>query len=161
MDPKISLFAALVVVWLGIRQQQGRSLRPTSLCILPVLTLAATVNIINPSLLEDPFDVVVMSLALASGGVIGIIRGMLTRLQIDSATGRLVVQGSVTGFVLWLALIIARISLKYLMGDTNSSFYSGADLLGAVSIVMLLGSISGQRFCWFYRYFQMTRYSLR
>ena len=152
------IMLALVVgllLWVMFQQITTRRYSLGKLWIIPLALGIYTYVNFNPDLLNDPADMGLIIGALLIGGLAGLARGALNKVQLDRTSGQLVVYGSVLGLLYWLAFVAGEVALRFTINQGN--FTSASPLGTVLPLALVTGFFAGWRAVWFMKYLQLNQ----
>jgi hypothetical protein len=156
LTPIILIVAIILVVGLRIwRSTKEQRFQPSNMWFLPILFAAYVVWLIVVEGYTRPLDIVLMVVALAVGGAIGMYQGTHTTIRVDHAAHAMFVKISPLGTLIFISVVALRIAIRYVTGSLVPT--GGAPALGApiahttaglislVLLVLAVGVIAGLR----------------
>ncbi len=149
------IIEAIIVLFIIGRQLVTRAVNPWSLCLLPAVIVGALV-VSLPGVIGNAgaagYAALVVGLAL--GASLGIARAAVSRMRIEPATGRVILQGSIWSPLLYIAVLGARIAVTYFTAGAP------APILTAVTIGLLaltVSTIAARRAALLVKYLQASK----
>jgi hypothetical protein len=135
----------LFVLFLRLRRAgRDRRLRVERLWITPALLLVIAGLVISQAPLAG-LDALWLAPAFLIGGAIGFWRGRLTTVTVDPASHALTSRASPAALYLLVAVLAARIGLRYLLTAEASALHLNAALITDAFLVFAVGLVAVQR----------------
>lgn len=147
------LVALAVVILLAIRQLKERKLKVSRMWIMPALMVYASFQLIGHDLIASSYAPLAMLGGLLIGALLGIVRGQMVKLRINPATGEVTSKGSITGLIIFIAVLAIRLLTKEMSG--------GAQLLSGALLMVSSGSIVFSRVWIYLAYKKVARFGSR
>lgn len=157
MDANSLIMGVLVfgfIAWIIIQQITTQRYTVRRLWTIPVILAVVTYVNLKPDVLNDQMDMLVIGVAGVIGCGLGLVRGMVNKVNVDYATGELIVRGSILGLAMWLVFIAGEICLRLALN--GGSFSSGSAFNTVLPLALLTGIFSGWRFAWYLKYSQQV-----
>jgi hypothetical protein len=126
-----------------------KQIRPSRMWITPVLLILLTVSNILHSVNLTLLSFIMYFICLTIGLGLGVWRGKLEKIRVNSGTGMVTSQSSIVGIILFMGIILLR-----LIGSYWGKEYGVIALTNAL-IFIPLGSICARRYIIYLRYKQL------
>lgn len=152
----ITVVVLAAVISLVIKQQlKTQTVVSPRYWIAPVIIGVVSCSHLSTVMANSAGDLLALLAAISFGGIVGIIRGSIDKIELNTTKKRsLKVYGSTPGLVLWLAFLAISLGIRFLLSGTGSD---GVELSTIMPLFMTTGLLTGWRACWQYRYWQLSR----
>jgi hypothetical protein len=138
-NPAVILIGIALIVFLIGRQFVAQPVNEGRLWLVPLALTVYGVYLISQTPPGGLLEIALLMVNVVVAGVLGVARGMSMRVWRDAA-GRLLQQGTLVTFGLWLVLLVVRVGLGVLfpgaVAFSQLPLFIGVTL-GAQAIVML------------------------
>jgi hypothetical protein len=124
--------------------------------LIPIGLAALTYTNLKPDVLNNQWEMLALVVAFGVGGVFGLGRGSLNRVELDQATKQIIVRGSVIGLIVWLGFVLLEIGFRFLLSRLDAT---DATLVTVLPLASATGLFSGWRAMWCIKYLQLNSYS--
>jgi hypothetical protein len=150
----LPLFLLILLVW---RQSKEKCMKIHILWISLLLVLILCIFGISRATISNLTTLGILLACGVIGLAVGVIRGHLTKLEIDVEHKALILQGTSWSILVFVVFFIVKQGIPFLSkaGVASSLF----DLLGSDYLFLTACTILGMRLYWYWQYFQARRAS--
>ncbi|CRK82003.1 DUF1453 family protein [Neobacillus massiliamazoniensis] len=139
----------IIIIIISLLMLREKQIRPSRMWITPVLLILLTVSNILHSVNLTLLSFIMYFICLTIGLGLGVWRGKLEKIRVNSGTGMVTSQSSIVGIILFMGIILLR-----LIGGYWGKEYGVIALTNAL-IFIPLGSICARRYIIYLRYKQL------
>lgn len=151
----LDIVAIAVVGYLAIRQFQVKQMRVSRLWVLPALTLLFTYTGIQGDLFDTQYSPAIIGVAFLLGLALGAVRGVATKLTVDTSAQSVTVKGTLLSVLLWIALLAIKGIADFALAATGkaaSAIGLTTALVTAAALALSLGAVIATRVYYYWRY---------
>jgi len=125
----------LVIVWIGMRQLKERPVKINTLWIVPAFLIYACAGMIGKEFFVNSYAPIIMTIAFFVGCIVGLIRGIMTKVKFNPIRKEVTMKSSIIGFIIWISILVIKLVTREVSSDVDLA--TGAFLmLGLSSIVI-------------------------